>query len=64
MNEAITTQTNRNLFESSQDIGAQAPTSEAKGGPKAFEVIRSNRKNPPCGEADYFTSDKTRNFTT
>jgi hypothetical protein len=29
--------------------------------PSAFEVIRSNRKNPPCGEADYFTSDETRN---
>jgi hypothetical protein len=30
--------------------------------PNAFEVIRRNRKNPPCGEVDYFTSDETRNF--
>jgi hypothetical protein len=30
--------------------------------PNASKVIRSNRKNPPCGEADYFTSDETRNF--
>ncbi len=32
---------------SSWDIGAQAPTSEAEGGPNAFEVIRSNSKKSP-----------------
>ncbi len=37
----------RNLFKSSWDIGAQAPKSEAKGGPNAFEVIRSNSKKSP-----------------
>jgi hypothetical protein len=29
--------------------------------PNAFEVIRSNHKNPPYCEADYFTSNETRN---
>jgi hypothetical protein len=29
----------------------------------AKRVIRSNRKNPPCGEADCCVSDETRNFT-
>ncbi len=29
--------------------------------PNAFEVIQSNRENPPCGEADCCVSDETRN---
>ena len=53
----------RNLFKSSQDIVAQAPTSEAKGEANTFEVIRSNANNPPCGEADCCVSDETRYFT-
>ena len=50
--EAKGTQADRNLFISAQDIVAQAPTSEAKGEANAFEVIRSDRKKSPCGEAD------------
>ena len=50
----MTTQSNRNLFISSQDIR----TIDKFNG---FEVSEATAKNPPCGEADCCESDETRN---